>query len=200
MFMGEIMEFKQIVQRRYAARKFDGRKVPETTFSEIVDMTLAAPTSFNIQPYKMVVVRDSAMKEKLAVAAWNQPQITTCSHLIVFCANTQLMAHVDKLALTMPGATQYIEMMRGFVNGLDSEGAKVWAQKQTYIALGFALNGAMSLGIDSCPMEGFNSVEFAKILNLPAHIVPTVLCTIGYADAPKGTKFRFDKSEMVLDK
>ena len=69
---------------------------------------------------------------------------------------------------------------------MDDQKRLAWSQRQTYLALGNALNGSKSLGFDSCPMEGFNPSEYSKILNLPSNIVPTALCTIGFAnDTPK---------------
>ena len=56
-----------------------------------------------------------------------------------------------------------------------------WSQAQTYLALGNALNGAKSLGLDSCPMGGFNPDEFTRILNIPKPLVPVMLCPVGYA-------------------
>jgi len=192
------MEFKEIVQKRYATKKFDGKIVPQQKVDELLEMIRLTPTSFNIQPWKVKVVTDQKMKEKLAPAAWNQAQITTCSHLLVLCANTDVMRNIDLIEKAMPNAKEYIAMMRGFVSGMNEEQKRVWAQKQVYIALGNALNGAKSLGFDSCPMEGFNAVEFARILDLPATLVPTVLCPIGYAADTPNAKWRFPKQEMIV--
>ena len=68
-----------------------------------------------------------------------------------------------------------------------------------YIALGNALNGAKALGFDSCPMEGFNAGEYSKILALPNHLVPSVLCPIGYAADKPSAKIRFGINE-IFDK
>ena len=60
-----------------------------------------------------------------------------------------------------------IGMMRGFAKGMTPDQIKVWAQKQVYLAVGNALNGAKALGFDSCPMEGFDPKGYAKALKLP---------------------------------
>ena len=92
----------------------------------------------------------------------------------------------------------YIDMMRGFDSRMDDNKRLSWAQRQVYIALGNALNGAKALGFDSCPMEGFNPAEFAKVLKLKENIVPAVLCPIGYADDEPRLKSRFPKEDIIL--
>ena len=192
------MEFKEIVMKRYATKKFDGKMIPQAKVEELLEIIRFAPTSYNIQPWKIKVVTNQKVKEQLAPVAWNQAQITSCSHLLVFCANTNIMGNIDLLEKAMPNAKEYIGMMRGFASGMNVEQSKAWAQRQTYLALGNAVNGAKALGFDSCPMEGFNALEFQKILDLPVDIVPTVLCPIGYAADTQPAKFRFAKEEMIV--
>ncbi len=192
------MEFKDIVYKRYAAKQFDGTIIPQSKVDELLEIIRHSASSYNIQPWKILIVKDSITKEKLAPAAWNQTQITTCSHLLIFCANSNINANIDKLEKAMPQATEYITIIREFAKTMNQEQSLVWAQKQTYLALGNAINGAKSLGFDSCPMEGFNSHEFSKILKLPANIIPTVLCPIGYATDSAKPKYRFAAAEIVI--
>lgn len=92
----------------------------------------------------------------------------------------------------------YVNYMRGFEKGLSSEQRLSWAQRQCYLALSNALNGAKALGFDSCPMEGFDPKGYVAALKLPAHIVPVALCPIGYAsDTPK-PKVRFAKEDVFM--
>src|SRR3989344_2116461 len=195
------MEFEQIVHERYAVKLFDGSKIPESKVNKLLEMIRYAPSSFNIQPWVVKVVTDSKIKERLTPASMNQKQIESCSHLLVFCANKDIAGNIDKLEKLMKKAgasTEYIGIMRGFDKSLSEEQKLAWAQRQTYLALGNALNGAKSLGFDSCPMEGFDPKEYSKILKLPEYIVPTALCTIGYAiDKPK-QKLRFSKEEIFI--
>jgi nitroreductase / dihydropteridine reductase len=73
-----------------------------------------------------------------------------------------------------------------------------WAQRMMFLAVSNAINGAKSLGFDSCPMEGFNAAEYSKILNLPENLVPTALVTIGYAADTPRPKFRLPKEEVFF--
>jgi nitroreductase len=200
------MDFKEIVLKRYATKSFDGRIIPEEKFKELEEIIRYSASSYNLQPWKFVIVKDKETKEKLLPFAWNQPQITTCSHLIVMCADTDLESKVKKLEekLVESGVPKekidsLIEMISGFVKSMSKSQRLVWAQKQVYIALSNAINGAKELGFDSCPMEGFIPKDFAKILKLPKHIVPTVVVPVGYANDTPRPKTRFSRDEVFQD-
>ncbi len=193
------MDFATITQKRYATKKFDGKTIPEEKVKELFEMIRFAPSSFNIQPWKVVVITGKATKEKLLPVSLNQPQITSCSHLLVFCANTDIEGNIEKLGTELikggaaaEGIRGYLEMMRNFAKGLSKEQKLAWSQRQLYIALGNALNGAKALGFDSCPMEGFDGKAYAEILKLPGHLVPTALCPIGYGSDKPTPKMRFN--------
>ncbi|MBS3102416.1 NAD(P)H-dependent oxidoreductase [Candidatus Woesearchaeota archaeon] len=199
------MEFKQIVMERYATKMFDGRKIAASKVDELLEIIRHAPSSFNIQPWKIMVISDKSVKEKLAPASWNQPQITSCSHLLVFCANRDIAGNIELLEKEMirngadkEGIKGYIQMMWNFEKSLAEEQKISWAQRQTYLALANAVNGAKSLGFDSCPMEGFDPKAYSEILKLPSNLVPTALCPIGYAADKPNSKLRFSKEEVIL--
>ncbi|MCX8198067.1 MAG: NAD(P)H-dependent oxidoreductase [Candidatus Micrarchaeota archaeon] len=199
------MEFKEIVMSRYAVKKFDGRKLPASKLNELMELIRFAPTSFNLQPYKVKVVSDQKTKDLLQKASWDQQQIGTSSHVLVFCADTNIAALIDKLegALLKSGASEesikgYVQMMRDFEKSMDQAQKLAWAQKQAYLALGNALNGSKALGFDSCPMEGFDPKEYSKILKLPGNLVPTVVCPVGYAADKPRPKIRFEAEYLFF--
>jgi nitroreductase / dihydropteridine reductase len=199
------MEFEKIVHERYAVKRFDGKVVPESKVEALKEIIRFAPTSFNLQPWKVKVITDRALLEKLQSFAWNQLQICTCSHLFIFCANTDLDQLAHHLESSMAGQSvmkektaAFMEMIWGFLKKLDAPARLNWAQRQTYIALTNGLNGAKALGFDSCPMEGFEPEAFSKELDLPKHLVPTVLMPIGFSkDAPQ-PKIRFPNDQMFF--
>ncbi|HLC54131.1 MAG TPA: NAD(P)H-dependent oxidoreductase [Candidatus Nanoarchaeia archaeon] len=194
------MEFKDIVHKRYAVKKFDGKKIPQFKVDELLELIRHAPSSFNIQPWKIKIIEDQTTKEKLLPASWNQPQITSCSHLLIFCADTDIKQNIDKLEALFREKgipTNYIPIMHDFEKSMTPAQKLSWAQRQLYLALGNAVNGAKALGFDSCPMEGFSSEEYSKILNIPPHIVPTALCAVGYAADTQYEKLRFSKEDIL---
>ncbi|MBS3069066.1 NAD(P)H-dependent oxidoreductase [Candidatus Micrarchaeota archaeon] len=199
------MEFKEIVKERYAAKKFDGQILAQEKVDGLFEMIRLAASSFGLQPWKIKVVTDQKLKDALQAASWDQPQVGTCSHLLVFCADTQIDALIDRLAQEMSktgmpaeSLDSYVKLMRGFAEGLQGEQRLSWAQRQVYIALGNALNGAKALGFDSCPMEGFDPKEYARMLELPANLVPTVVCPVGYATDKQKQKVRFPKEDVFF--
>ena len=199
------MDFKSIVMSRFAAKKFDGKGVPEQKMHELFELIRFAPSSFNLQPWKIHVITDPKVKEKLAPSAFNQLQITTCSHLLVFCADTDIEKNIALLEKKMHASgvpkenvDPYVKMMSGFFINMTKEQRLAWAKNQVYIAMGNALNGAKSLGLDSCPMEGFNPAEFAKALSLPDSVVPAVLVPVGYPDDTPRPKIRFERKEVFV--
>ena len=202
----ENMNFEKAVQERYATKLFDGNKIPEEKINKLLELIRYAASSFNIQPWKIIIIKDQKLKEKLQPATWNQQQIPTCSHLLVFCADTDVAGNIERLEKLMieNGANKesikgYIDMMGAFEKGLSNEQRLSWAQRQTFLALGNALNGAKSLGFDSCPMEGFSPAEYSKILNLPKNLVPTALCPVGYAKDKQKDKLRFDEKDVFIE-
>ncbi len=199
------MHFSDIVKSRFATREFNGEMISEEKIHELLEIIRHAPTSFNLQPYKVKVVKDQETKDALFPYAYNQKQVSTCSHLLVFCIDTNVEKLIDKLEEHMikAGSTKeqiagYVDMMRNFAKGMNEDQRRTWAKAQAYIALGNALNGAKALGFDSCPMEGFNPQEFAKVLHLPKSLEAVVLCPVGYAVDKARPKVRFPKEEIFF--
>ena len=199
------MEFKDIVMQRYATKKFDGKKIPEGKINEFIELVRFAPSSLNLQPWKIKVIADQKIKEQLFPATFNQEQATTCSHLLVFCANTDLDGLIKKVDQTLKEArvpdgmrNMVIGFAKDMNGGMSPEQRLGWAQCQVFLALGNALNGAKALGFDSCPMTGFDPQEYSRILKLPPHLVPTALCPLGYAADKPMPKLRFAKEDIFF--
>jgi nitroreductase len=199
------MEFRDIVMQRYATKKFDGRKVPDAKMKELFELIRFAPSALNVQPWKIKVITDQKVKEQLKPATWNQEQITTCSHLLVFCANTDFKGLIERLERLMKEAKvpeedlkMVMGMAREYFLSNPPEVQLAMAQRHVFLALGNAVNGAKSLGLDSCPMGGFDPKEYSRILGLPPHLVPTMLCPVGYAADRPVPKIRFPVGEIFF--
>jgi len=199
------MEFKDIVMQRYATKQFDGRMIDEAALFTLLDIIRYSPSAFNLQPWKIKVISASRIKASLRQHANDQAQITTCSHLLVFCANTELEPLIDKVLDGMEQSgmpkemvSQYAGMIKGYIGSMTPEQRMGFAREQIYIALGNAVNGAKSLGFDSCPMGGFDPVAFAEVLFLPEEYVPVVLCAIGYAADQPPAKWRLPREDVFF--
>jgi nitroreductase/dihydropteridine reductase len=200
------VEFKDIVTNRHAVRHYEPKPVSEDTVRELLEMIRYSVSAINLQPWKIKLVSDPETKEKLLPVSFNQPQITGCSHLLVLCAYTDYPAIISRLDAAI-AATGAPDDMRAFVIGMATDVAGrmtpeqqlQWSKEQVYIALGNALNGAYSLGLGACPMTAFDPAEYARILGLPATVVPTVLVSMGYpaGDAP-AAKLRFPIEDILV--
>jgi nitroreductase len=191
--------------QRHATKKFDGRTIPEAKINELIDLIRYAPSGLNLQPWKIKIVVDQKLKEELLVATFNQQQIVTCSHLLVFCANTKVGELIQKVggemkAAGVPGKmlAMFFGIAENLILNLPTDAKVEWVKCQVYLALGNAVNGSKSLGFDSCPMSGFNPSEYSRILKIPEHLVPTILCPVGYAADKPMPKLRFPKEDILF--
>ena len=198
---------------RCATKKFDAqRKIAPADWKALEKALVLTPSSFGLQPWKVFVVTDPAIRAKLRAAAWNQPQITDASHLLVFASRKGLgPADVDRFiarvaevrGAPVESLEGYKGMMLAAVNR-PAEQVDAWAARQAYIALGNFLTTAALRGIDACPMEGFDHAQFDEILGLKAKgLASTVMATLGYRAATDKyaalPKVRFPLDEVVVN-
>jgi nitroreductase len=191
--------------QRYAAKQFDGRMIDDAKLFQLLDIIRFSPSAFNLQPWKVKVVSASRIKVSLLPHTNNQLQVTTCSHLIVFCANTEFDSLMDRVVegMTQSGmdpdhVERYTGLMRGYLSAMDPDRRLAFAREQIYIALANAVNGAKALGFDSCPMGGFDPAAYAEVLFLPEEYIPVVVCAIGYAIDKPLPKWRFPREEVFF--
>ncbi len=197
---------------RYAVKKFDAtKKVSDADWNTLEHSLILAPSSYGLQPYKFVVVRDENLKKELTPAAYGQTQIADCSHLVVI-ANKKVLTDadvehfVDRIVevrnTPRDSMKDYENTMKATAKKNINEGMiETWNSRQAYLALGFLLETAALLEIDACPMEGFNPAEVNRILGLEDYSA-VVLCAVGYRDRENDwmanlPKVRFLKEELI---
>jgi nitroreductase / dihydropteridine reductase len=200
-----IMEFKELLMSRYATKKFDGKVIDDSKIEQLFDMIRYAPSALNLQPWKVKVVTDLETKKKLSAASMEQAQINSCSHLLVFCADTNLTKKaemitqlMEKVGVPEENLKQFQDVMNIFLSNFDNKTGITEAQYNVFIAAITAIYAAKSLGIDSCPMQGFNAEAYSEILDIPQSIVPTILVPIGYPADEQMPKLRFEKEEIFF--
>ena len=199
---------------RYATKQFDPtRRISPQDWEALSDAIVLTASSCGLQPWKFVVVTDNAMREKLLPATWGQRQVMDCSHFVIFASKANVaMKDLDELVdcimevrgVTRESLTGYRDMMIGaLIKGLDDAGRKNWAAHQAYIALGNLLTSAALMGIDACPMEGFEPPKYDEILGLTKlGLTATVCCALGYRAASDKyasiKKVRFKKQDLLI--
>jgi len=178
---------------RYAVKKMNGTKIPAEKLDTIIEATRLAPSGFGLTPYSIIVVEDEDTRKKLLPAFYNQAQVVDGSAVIVFAAwNTisekEIADYMQEIAEERGVAVDTLKDFSGAINGSfknkTAEQARVWADKQAYLALGFTLIAAAAEEIDATPMEGFKPDAVDEILGLTAlGLHSAVAVTLGYRDA-----------------
>ena len=182
----ESLSVREAAETRRSIRRFAADAVPEEDLREIVRLAGLAPSAWNAQPWRFIVVRDPELKAQLAVAANGQRQITSAPVVIVVYADIRdVLAHVDEIihptATSDRRASTQSSIARFFASKTPSEQA-AWANAQSNIALGFLLLAAQSLGYATSPMLGFDAAKVKDALGLPADVAVTALVALGIAD------------------
>jgi nitroreductase/dihydropteridine reductase len=187
---------------RRTAKAFDAsRTIPEHLFEELRVLLRHSPSSINSQPWHFVVAASDAGKSRIAQAAqgnyvYNGPKIRAASHVVVLCARTDVdEAHLSAIlaqeerdgrfpapedkAKQSQSRRAYVDLHR-----CDRKDVQHWMEKQVYLALGTLLLGAAALGLDACPMEGFDSRALDEQLALRARGLTSVaIVALGYSGA-----------------
>lgn len=164
---------------RHATKQFDAtKKISEDDFNFILETARLSPSSIGYEPWKFLVVQDMSVREKIKeVSFGGQGQLPTASHLIILLARKgaraesdyvqNLLKNVKKIPDDVAAGmtTAYHRFQEEDITVYNDERALFdWASKQTYIALGNMLSASAMIGIDSCPMEGFNLEAVNQIL------------------------------------
>ena len=181
----------QKLEWRYATKKFDpSRSVPADKLERILEAIRLAPTSSGLQPFELFVVTNDEIRAKIRDVAWNQAQVTDCSHLLVFAAwddITPERLHMmfdltnEVRGFVNEGWEAYRQSLLGIVNARGKEGNYQAAARQAYIALGLALVAAAFEEVDAVPMEGFDPVAVDAILDLGSkNLRSVILLPLGY--------------------
>lgn len=198
---------------RYATKKFDSeKKISGAVIEELIEILRLAPSSFGLQPWKFLVIENRELRQKIQPLAWNQRQVTECSHLIIFCSLASMAPEHVKNYLasiaqvrTVPleSLSGYEQMMTGFLKKITPHEQQAWMKNQIYLALGILLSECAHRKIDTCPMEGFEPEKVDALLDLGAqNLKSVVLCPIGYRSADDEhaqlKKVRFNRNDIVI--
>ena len=186
------MELIKSLEWRYATKKMNGEKIPQDKLERILEATRLAPSSYGLTPYQVIVVEDQELKEQLVPACYGQTQLKDSSAVLVFAVwdtidENAVEDYINNIAIQrnipVDVLGDFKGMMVGTINGMTEEQKTTWAQKQTYIGLGFSLVASAVEDVDSTPMEGFVPSKVDEVLGLKElGLKSTVILTLGYRD------------------
>jgi nitroreductase/dihydropteridine reductase len=209
------MELLHKLQWRYATKKMNPAKaVPQEKVERILEAARLAPTSSGLQPFDILVVTNPEVRAKIKPNAWNQDQVTDCSHLLVFAAWDNYTAERINMMFDLTnevrgfkneGWEKYRQQLLSTYPQRDPEVNFQHAARQAYIGLGAALIAAAFEEVDSTPMEGFDPAIIDDILHLRERgLRSVVIMPLGYREADqdwlaKLEKVRRTRENFVVD-
>lgn len=177
---------------RYATKKMNGTKVPKEKLDYILEAARMAPSSSGLQQYKIIVIADRALLAKIRGLAYNQSQITDCSHLLVFAAWDEYTDEriskvfnyiMDERGLPHSKMDGYKTIILDLYATLGKDWETHHAAKQTYISFAMAIAAAAEQKVDATPMEGFLSEKLDDLLKLTGSgYKSTVILPLGYRE------------------
>ncbi|HEY0272946.1 MAG TPA: nitroreductase family protein [Chitinophaga sp.] len=198
------------LQWRYAVKRMTGQKVTQEKVNIVLEAARHAASSIGLQPFSVIVVENEELRRQIAPIAFNQPQITECSHLLIFAAWTDMSeAQVEEYIQQMADERGVPRAdLQGFkdvawnaVASKTPEQRFEWFARQAYIAFGTAITAAAHERIDASPMEGFNGPALDALLGLDKKGLRSVtLLALGHRDEANDALARAKKIRRAREK
>lgn len=196
------MDALTAISERRSVKKYDtSHEMPQEHVDQLLDLALLSPTSFNIQNWRFVVVRDPAQRKRLCAAAWNQAQVEEAQLLLVLCGDLNAWdrqperywqnAPAESQAMIVPAIRQFYQDQ--------PEVQRDEAMRSCGIAAQTLMVAAKAMGYDSNPMIGFDAAQVAEIIGLPDdHVIGMMLVIGKAASAARPRGGQLDKDEVVV--
>ena len=176
------MEIFTAIESRRSVKHFDpNHRLTAEERKKLLDLARLSPTAFNIQHWRFVVAEDQELRKQIRAAAWNQAQVTDASLLLVLCADLKAWEKDPKRYWSgapqpvqdflVPAIGQYYESR--------PEAQRDEAIRSCGIAAQTVMLAARGMGLDSCPMDGFDFEQVGKLINLPADHCIVMMIAVG---------------------
>jgi nitroreductase len=182
----DVLTVTEAAEARRSIRKYVQQQVPREHLDEILRVTQLAPSPWNLQPWRYVIVQDTELKAKLHAAAYGQPQVASALSVIVMYSDmTDTLNTVEETVhpgMRGPGGDKAAADIRATFAKMSDDDRADWGQAESNIALGYLLLTAQAYGYSTSPMLGFDAEQVKSLLNLPKDSrVPAIVC-IGIGD------------------
>lgn len=195
----------QIIEQRHSVKSYEkGYQIPQEDMETILKAANDAPSAWNLQHWKFLVIDDEAKKQELLPIAYNQAQVSESSFVVAILGDLEANKNAGTIydaAVESGAITQEIrDTLVGQINGAHQNAE--FSRDSAHINSSFAamnlMLAAKALGYDTCAMGGFDKAKFAEHFNVPARYIPTILISVGKAARPAYASGRFDLSEAVI--
>jgi len=197
----------QAIRERRATPSFDGEPLPASDLRQILDAGLHAPSGYNIQPWRFVVVQSPEQRKRLRAASYNQAKVEEASAIIVACGDRDAWRKdLDEIlrmgragGMSEAYAEQAAQSVPAYMLGFNEWQMAGWLNKQVMMAVTSMMLMAEVMGYDTAPMEGFEQQKVCETLRLPMSYWVVSLLTIGHLNGPdKFDGGRFEMSHTVF--
>jgi nitroreductase len=207
--MSKKEEFLKMMDFRHACKIFDeNKKISDEDMHHILEVARKSPSSFGMEAWKFLVITNDKLREELKPFCWNQPQITTCSHLVVVLAGIdsvkvesgEVRARLARRNMPEEKLNAFLEVYANHLSDVLNDDDKIyqWTARQTYIAVANMMNAAASIEIDSCPIEGFEKENVEKVLGLDtSKFQVALMLPFGYRINEQSEQLRLDFDDVV---
>lgn len=207
------MEMLDALRWRYAVKRFVPGARDEAALYRALEAARLAPSSFGLQPWRIVLVEDAETRARLAGKSYGQDKVAEAGHLAVFAildpvTEDHVAAHVARLAAArgLDGAAtsrRHDSIAKTVLHRKDAGERRAWARAQCYLGLGVFLAACAAEGLDACPMEGFENAAYDDILGLAEEgLTAAAVVALGRRadDDPEAArpKVRLPASELIL--
>lgn len=190
------INLRQAIERRRAARAFKSDVIPSVIIQEILRLGLQAPSGYNLQPWRFIVVRSLENKQKLKACAFDQRQVEEAPVVLICCGDRRVnqsdyIESVIELGKQQEAAMNdaYADFIRSSVPALFEnrpcfDSLEAWTNRQTMLSVAYLMIVAQSYGVDSCPMEGFVTTQVKEAFKIPEEVDVCCIVAMGYASEP----------------
>ena len=205
--MSQTKTLSQAIEDRRATPSFDGSPIPAADLRRILDAGLHAPSGYNMQPWRFIVVQKPEQRRRLRSASYNHAKVEEASAVIVACGAADGWRRDLDIMLQMGRdggmpesyAAQAQSSVPNYLSSFSHDQMKTWLTKQVMIAYTHMLLMAEVLGYDTAPMEGFEPEKVHEVLRLPLSYSVVALLAIGKLQGPdKFDGGRFDINHTVF--
>ena len=212
-------EVIELQHKRYATKNFDpARRISDEDWAALVEVGRLAPSSLGFEPWKMLLLNNEEMKQDLKSIAWGASMIDGSSHFVIYLARKGVSyetPYIEKLMQEVrhrsyDPESSYAHRIKSFQESdamlNDERSLFDWASKQTYIQMANMMNAAAMMGMDSCPIEGYNKAKVEAYLKEKgvldtSEFGVSVMCAFGYRNEEIKPKVRWNTESIyeVID-
>ncbi len=202
--------FSDAMNYRHACKVFDDtKKINSDDLNYILEAGRKSPSSFGMEPWKFLVISNDELRAKIRPVCWDQPQITTSSHLVIMLAAIDTARVESGIPAKRFARREMPQEQQDFYLGLygnhlkdtldTEEHTYSWTARQCYIAAGNMMTAGAIKGVDSCPIEGFEKENLEKILELDtSKYQVAIVLPFGYRLNEQSSQLR-EKFEDVVE-